>query len=110
MFRNQFGQRSMSLLVIGGNGFVGRGVCRAAVKAGIPTASLSRRGAPSNPESCSWQERVQWITGDALDVSTVENAIAQTGCTGVISTAGTLVDGSHPSVIQDIYSNFKVPA
>jgi hypothetical protein len=46
------------LLVIGGNGFVGREVCREAVRKGFLVTSLSRRGAPSELDSLL--SKVDW--------------------------------------------------
>ena len=52
------------LLVLGGTGFVGLEVCRAAVRDGFSVTALSRRGKPS----CALDSelaKVQWIACDA---------------------------------------------
>ncbi len=54
------------LLVVGGSGFLGREVCRSAVRRGWSVTSISRRGANPDP-SCAKLARVQWVSGDASD-------------------------------------------
>ncbi|PJF17038.1 hypothetical protein PSACC_03151 [Paramicrosporidium saccamoebae] len=55
----------MKLLVLGGTGFVGRAVCREAVRRGWNVTSLSRRGVPESMDGLL--EKVEWRTGSALD-------------------------------------------
>jgi uncharacterized protein YbjT (DUF2867 family) len=70
------------ILVIGGNGFIGREICRYAVANGHKVGSVSRSGRPSNaatnsiPQSVednrqnhtnSWLDQVDWITADVFD-------------------------------------------
>ena len=67
-----------SLLVLGGNGYVGQNVLHAAVQSNLfEVKSLSRSGAPSSPlqhlaESLS---QVEFLTGDIFDKSAREDAI-----------------------------------
>ena len=58
------------LLVIGGNGFVGRQVCKAAVQSGYQVTSLSRRGQCPDPND-EFLSQVSWNAGNALDKETV---------------------------------------
>ena len=60
------------LLVVGGSGFVGSAVCRAALRHGLQVTSLSRSGragtgAAASPAAAEdWTRRVDWQTGDVL--------------------------------------------
>ena len=59
-----------SLLVVGGSGFLGREICREAVRRGIAVTSLSRRGANPEPDSKELS-RVTWKAGDASDADLI---------------------------------------
>ena len=71
--------------MLGGNGFVGREVCRLAVQRGFQAlfwirigkqqvTSLSRRG--ENPEPGNEDlEQVNWVKGDATDYGTVSSQV-----------------------------------
>jgi len=59
------------LLVLGGNGFVGREVCRLAVQRGWEVTSLSRRGENPEPDD-EYLAAVNWVAGDATDFDTVK--------------------------------------
>ncbi|KAH0741455.1 hypothetical protein KY290_034498 [Solanum tuberosum] len=71
------------IVVIGGSGFVGSAICKAAVSEGIEVISLSRSGRPSN--SNPWVDQVTWITGDVFYANWDEILI---GATAVVSTLG----------------------
>ncbi|GFP89501.1 uncharacterized protein at1g32220 chloroplastic [Phtheirospermum japonicum] len=49
------------IVVLGGSGFVGTAICKAAVSKGIEVISLSRSGRPSYLDS--WVDQVTWLTG-----------------------------------------------
>ncbi|KAF9689618.1 hypothetical protein SADUNF_Sadunf01G0111100 [Salix dunnii] len=49
------------VVVLGGSGFVGSAICKAAVSKGIEVISLSRSGRPTYPDS--WIDQVTWIPG-----------------------------------------------
>ncbi|KHN04848.1 Hypothetical protein glysoja_024209 [Glycine soja] len=53
--------RSERIVVLGGNGFVGSSICKAAVSKGIEVISLSRSGRPTY--SGAWVDQVTWISG-----------------------------------------------
>ncbi|KAH7444815.1 hypothetical protein KP509_02G093000 [Ceratopteris richardii] len=71
------------ILVLGGSGFVGSAVCKAAVGQGIEVVSLSRSGRPSYTDT--WSDQVTWIAGDVFntDWDSLLN-----GVTAVVSTIG----------------------
>ena len=68
------GSSKTKLLVIGGNGFVGREVCKYAVQNGFEVTSLSRRGQCPDPNDEDLSE-VNWQAGNALDKSTVNKYV-----------------------------------
>lgn len=71
------------VVVLGGSGFVGSAICKAAVSKGIEVISLSRSGRPS--DSSSWVDQVTWKSGDVFYVNW-DDVLA--GATAVVSTIG----------------------
>ncbi|KAK4557259.1 hypothetical protein RGQ29_007137 [Quercus rubra] len=71
------------VVVLGGSGFVGSAICKAAVSKGIEVISLSRSGRPTY--SNSWVDQVNWVTGDVFYVNWDEVLV---GATAVVSTLG----------------------
>ncbi|KAA3469253.1 NAD(P)-binding Rossmann-fold superfamily protein isoform 2 [Gossypium australe] len=53
--------RNERIVVLGGSGFVGSAICKAAVSKGIEVISLSRSGRPTY--SGSWVDQVNWVPG-----------------------------------------------
>ncbi|XP_027360766.1 uncharacterized protein At1g32220, chloroplastic [Abrus precatorius] len=75
--------KSERIVVLGGNGFVGSAICKAAVSKGIEVISLSRSGRPNFADS--WVDQVTWISGDVFYVNWDEVLV---GATAVVSTLG----------------------
>ncbi|XP_060207681.1 uncharacterized protein At1g32220, chloroplastic-like isoform X2 [Lycium barbarum] len=75
--------KSERIVVLGGSGFVGSAICKAAVSEGIEVISLSRSGRPSY--SGSWVDQVTWITGDVFYANWDEVLV---GATAVVSSLG----------------------
>ncbi|XP_044502175.1 uncharacterized protein At1g32220, chloroplastic-like isoform X2 [Mangifera indica] len=71
------------VVVLGGSGFVGSAICKAAVSKGIEVTSLSRSGRPRY--TGSWIEQVNWISGDVFYANWNE---VLAGATAVVSTLG----------------------
>ncbi|KAL3499997.1 hypothetical protein ACH5RR_039090 [Cinchona calisaya] len=71
------------IVVLGGSGFVGSAICKAAVSKGIEVISLSRSGRPSY--SGSWVDQVTWKSGDVFYANWDEVLV---GATTVVSTLG----------------------
>ena len=92
------------LLVVGGNGFVGKAVCRRAVRRKIQVTSLSRSGRPMN-ETGEWADKVEWKMGDANDPDVAREAVEE--CDAIVSTVGTMVDSSWPAGARQLYMNMK---
>lgn len=75
--------RTEKLVVLGGSGFVGSAICKAAVSNGIEVVSLSRSGRPRISET--WVDQVSWLPGDVFYANWDEVLI---GATAVVSTLG----------------------
>ncbi|CAH9074111.1 unnamed protein product [Cuscuta epithymum] len=59
--------KSERIVVLGGSGFVGSAICKAAVSKGVEVISLSRSGRPSYADS--WLDQVTWISGDIFNAN-----------------------------------------
>lgn len=75
--------KTEKIVVVGGSGFVGSAICKAAVSEGIEVVSLSRSGKPSSSDA--WADQVTWVTGDVFYVNWDE---VLPGATAVVSTLG----------------------
>ncbi|MED6205948.1 hypothetical protein PIB30_022394 [Stylosanthes scabra] len=75
--------KSERIVVLGGSGFVGSAICKAAVSKGIEVTSLSRSGRPTYPDA--WVDQVTWVAGDVFYVNWDEVLV---GATAVVSTLG----------------------
>jgi len=56
----------MELAVFGGNGFIGRRVCRRAVEDGHSVTSIARSGPPVPDQRGPWAEAVTWHAADVF--------------------------------------------
>ena len=89
----------MQLLVVGGSGFLGRKICREAVKQGWGVTSVSRGGRPQSlhsPFAEAWSNKVHWLRGDALDRQKFQEACKPVlkECNAVVYCLGTLFDNT----------------
>ncbi|CAL9755812.1 unnamed protein product [Musa acuminata subsp. burmannicoides] len=84
--------KTEKIVVLGGNGFVGSAICKAAVLKGIEVVSVSRSGRPSYTDS--WVDQVSWMAGIPLlhvlacDVFYLMWEEVLVGATAVVSTLG----------------------
>ena len=93
------------LLVLGGNGYAGREICRTAVRAGFKVTSLSRRGQNPLPNDPLLSE-VEWTAGNALDQATLNAAVGKAG--SVVHAIGLLFDAkSGLAPLNNIVSGSK---
>ncbi|XP_052150794.1 uncharacterized protein At1g32220, chloroplastic [Oryza glaberrima] len=75
--------KTEKIVVLGGSGFVGSAICKAAVSKGIEVVSLSRSGRPSYSDP--WVDQVTWLAGDVFYARWDEVLV---GATAVVSTLG----------------------
>lgn len=75
--------KTEKIVVLGGSGFVGSAICRAAVSKGIEVVSFSRSGRPSYSDP--WVDQVNWLPGDVFYARWDEVLV---GATAVVSTLG----------------------
>lgn len=72
------------IVVLGGNGFVGSAVCRAALQRGLRVTSVNRSGSPTTGEA--WIGDVEWTSGDVFNEESWVNVLQ--GATAVVSCIG----------------------
>jgi len=78
-------------LVLGGNGYVGREVCKLAVERGYKVSSLSRRG--ENPEPGNEVlDQVTWLKGNAADEGVLQGLVSEADA--VVHAIGLLFDAN----------------
>ena len=82
---------SHRVLVLGGNGFVGREVVREAVRCGFTVTSLSRRGQNPEPNDADLSQ-AKWVSGDATDPKTVQAYVDEADA--VVHAVGLLFDSA----------------
>ncbi len=81
------------LLVIGGNGLIGKAVCRAALKRGWNVTSIARQGAPSSlPANL---QSVTWVKGSVQEAETIRPHLLNNDI--VINCVGTLWESATRS-------------
>ncbi|KAL5489874.1 hypothetical protein ACEPAI_4706 [Sanghuangporus weigelae] len=82
-----------NILVVGGNGFIGSAVCKAALTRGMRVTSLSSSGRPFRTpkgHAPAWTERVEWRAADAFNPE--QYASLLDGKTAVVHTLGILFE------------------
>lgn len=79
------------LLVLGGNGYVGREVCKLAIARGYQVTSLSRRGENPDPED-ELLAQVSWLKGNAADESVLRDLVSNADA--VVHAIGLLFDAN----------------
>ncbi|ORX51254.1 NAD(P)-binding protein [Hesseltinella vesiculosa] len=93
---------SRKLLVVGGSGFLGQSVCRAAVNKGWQTISLSRHGEPvqfSHQGKPHWADEVEWAQGDSLEPASYKDVLK--GVTDVVHTVGIILESDYKKAVND---------
>ncbi|KAG8954662.1 hypothetical protein FRC04_011095 [Tulasnella sp. 424] len=96
-----------SILVVGGNGFLGSAVCRRALAKGLDVTSISSSGQPfRTPKGHvpGWTSKVKWHTASALEPSSYASLLD--GKTAVVHTLGVLLEGGYKNSLKegDIFS------
>ncbi|SCV00632.1 LAMI_0G06326g1_1 [Lachancea mirantina] len=93
-----------SLLVFGGNGFLGKRICQTAIEHGFKVTSLTRSGKPPRPMISSekdWISEVNWRQCDVFDVNGYNEYLQD--ATNVVHSIGILLEDS--SYKQKLKSN-----
>jgi uncharacterized protein YbjT (DUF2867 family) len=78
------------IVVLGGAGFVGKAICRAAVQNGMKVTSVTRSGLPGSDRP--WATKVNWVAADATDPASYEEHME--GATSVVHSIGILMENS----------------
>lgn len=81
-----------TILVVGGNGYVGSHICEEAILNGFNVVSISRSGQQPNwtvgSKKHDWASRVHWSKGDALKPDTIAPYIENNNVAGIVSCVG----------------------
>ncbi|KAG6851021.1 hypothetical protein H0H93_004508 [Arthromyces matolae] len=83
------------ILVVGGNGFIGSAICKAALAKGIEVTSVSSSGQPYRTQKGHvpvWTSKVDWQKGDALHPESFAHLFPEVD--GVVHTLGVLMENS----------------
>ena len=92
------------LLVIGGNGYVGREVCKNAVQLGYAVTSLSRRGECPDAND-PFLSQVDWRAGNALDKPTIKAAVGKADA--VVHAIGLLFDVDSGLTFLNTFTSYS---
>lgn len=93
-----------SIVVAGGNGFLGSRICKSAVARGWDVTSISRSGEPSWSSVTSsstppaWSSSVTWAKGDILKPASYTSHLKSADA--VIHSMGILLEADYKGVIQ----------
>eukprot|EP01083_Nonionella_stella_P172692 593457_1 len=78
-----------TVIVVGGNGYIGSRMCEQAILNGFNVISISRSGVkPSWLSTSVWAEKVQWAKGDALEIDSMRPYFNSNSIRAVISCVG----------------------
>lgn len=86
----------MSLVVFGGNGFLGRRICQEALTRGLQVVSVSSSGkkpAAVNAQDNQWIPKVKWTKGDVFMPGTYPKEIKS--AIGVVHSIGILLENAN---------------
>ncbi|KAI8336736.1 hypothetical protein BC941DRAFT_427955 [Chlamydoabsidia padenii] len=93
---------SRKLLIVGGSGFLGQSMCKAAAQKGWQTISLSRHGEPetfTKQGKPAWANEVEWARGDSLDPDSYKHLLKDV--TNVVHTVGIILESDYKKVVND---------
>ncbi|GHJ85309.1 hypothetical protein NliqN6_1711 [Naganishia liquefaciens] len=89
------------LLVVGGNGYLGSAVCRAAVGRGWDVTSISSSGKPAltpGGHARAWTKSVRWTKASAFDPPSYASLVADS--TAVVHTLGILMENNYKQHVK----------
>eukprot|EP01083_Nonionella_stella_P206480 750986_1 len=78
-----------TIIVFGGNGFVGRRICEQAISRSYRVISISRSGCPKIWQSSAWAKKVEWYKADALKIDTYKDYITKQNPIAIFTMMGT---------------------
>ncbi|KTB01488.1 MIOREX complex component 2 [Nakaseomyces glabratus] len=85
-----------SLLVFGGNGFLGKRICQEAIRQGLKVTSISRSGQPpssSNAGDLKWIEKVNWKSADIFEPDSYAGSLREAD--HVVHSMGILLENEN---------------
>lgn len=85
-----------NIVVIGGNGFLGKRICQQAIEKGYSVTSISGSGKKPTPyrnEDSNWMQKVNWLKGNVFEPSTYKPLLID--ATAVVSTIGILFENDQ---------------
>jgi uncharacterized protein YbjT (DUF2867 family) len=85
----------MHILITGGNGFIGRRVCRRAVAAGHTVTSVARSG-PPDADTGPWTDDVTWVAADVFAPHDWREHLSDADC--LVHSIGTLSEDLEAGV------------
>ncbi len=89
----------MHLLVTGGNGFIGRRLCKRALAADHTVTSVSRSGPPPQRHHSAWMADVRWVAADVFAPHRWRDQLADVDC--VVHSIGTIREAPGTGVTFD---------
>ncbi|KAA8893733.1 hypothetical protein FN846DRAFT_490424 [Sphaerosporella brunnea] len=94
--------KTRTLLVCGGSGFLGSRICKIASARNWTVTSLSRHGEPSwgefQHQRPEWASKVNWRKGDVMDPSTYREALKDVDA--VVHSLGILLEADYKGVLS----------
>jgi NADH dehydrogenase len=86
----------MHLLVTGGNGFIGRRLCRRALADGHEVTSVARSGPPPADHRGPWADNVEWVAADVFAPDEWREHLRGVDC--VVHSIGTISENADAGV------------
>ncbi|MBX0305086.1 NAD-dependent epimerase/dehydratase family protein [Haloarcula salinisoli] len=86
----------MELVVFGGNGFIGRRVCRRAVEDGHEVRSIARSGPPAPDQRGPWADAVTWHAANVFAPNEYREALD--GADAVVHSIGIIEESPNEGV------------
>ena len=99
------GANKGTVMVFGGNGFVGRRICEEAVARSYRVISVSRSGCPHVWRNESWARKIEWYRADALNIDSFKKQMIAREPVAVFTMMGTAspykqMTSSHDAIFE----------
>ena len=79
-----------TIVVFGGNGFVGRKICQEGIKRGYRVIAITRSGCKEEWKSTDWAQKTIWYKADALNINTYSDYLSEQEPIAIFTMLGTL--------------------